>query len=186
MSQCNELFTESEQVREQADCLFDKEQVSAAVNKLAAMISSELAHSYPIVIGIMNGGLIPLGLLMPQLDFPLQMDYLHATRYRDKTHGSDMQWLVSPKIPLLGRTVLLVDDIHDEGITLESIKRFCEQQGAGKIYTAVLVNKIHDRKNNTCADFVGLDIPDRYVFGYGMDYKGMLRNAPGIFAVKGM
>ncbi len=186
MSSLNELFTESEQVREQADCLFDKQQVSAAVSRLAAMISDELAQSYPVVIGIMNGGLIPMGLLMPHLDFPLQMDYLHATRYRDKTTGSDLQWLVSPKIPLQGRTVLLIDDIHDEGITLEGIKEFCFKEGADKIYSAVLVNKVHDRKNNTSADFIALDIPDRYVFGYGMDYKGMLRNAPGIFAVKGM
>jgi hypoxanthine phosphoribosyltransferase len=134
----------------------------------------------------MNGAMIPMGMLLPELDFPLQVDYLHATRYRNETSGGELQWLASPKINLKDRTVLLVDDIHDEGITLEHIKTYCQDQGAAQVYSAVLVNKVHDRKNNTRADFIALEVPDRYVFGFGMDYKGMLRNASGIYAVKGM
>ena len=186
MSELNQLFTECEQVRKEADCLFSRAEVTAAIATLADTISEQLSGSNPIVIGIMNGGLIPLGLLVSELDFSLQIDYLHATRYRDKTTGGELQWLAVPKIPIQGRTILLVDDIHDEGITLEAIKKFCQQQGAEKIYTAVLVNKVHDRKNNSSADFIALEVPDRYVFGFGMDYKGMLRNVPGIYAVKGM
>lgn len=186
MSELNHLFLESQQVRDEAECLFNKQEVLTAIAKLAAAISKELSHSNPVVIAIMNGGLIPMGLLATELDFPLQMDYLHATRYRNQTTGSELQWLAYPKTPLRDRTVLLVDDIHDEGITLDAIKTFCQTEGARHVYSAVLVNKLHDRKNNTDADFVALEVPDRYVFGFGMDYKGMLRNAPGIFAVKGL
>ncbi len=186
MSELKQLFTECEQVKKEADCLFTKAEVNAAIASLAESISKELSGSNPIIMGIMNGAMIPMGLLLPELDFSLQVDYLHATRYRDKTSGGKMKWLAPPKIEIKGRTVLLVDDIHDEGITLEAIKNYCLEEGVDKVYTAVLVNKIHDRKNNTCADFVGINIPDRYVFGFGMDYKGMLRNAPGIYAVKGL
>ena len=187
MSELEQLFTQCEQVRSEADCLFSKAEVTAAIAQLGKTISDELSQKNPIIIGIMNGALIPMGLLMPELDFSLQIDYLHATRYRNKTTGGELQWLASPKIPIQGRTVLLVDDIHDEGITLEAIKNFCLQQGADQVYTAVLVNKIHDRKSNgSSADFIALEVPDRYVFGFGMDYKGMLRNAPGIYAVKGL
>ena len=186
MTELDQLFTECTQVKEEADCLFNKTEVTMALSKLAETITQELSGSNPIIIGIMNGALIPMGMLVPELDFPLQIDYLHATRYRDKTTGGEMQWLVSPKIQIKDRTVLLVDDIHDEGITLESIKVYCQKEGAKQVYSAVLVNKLHNRKNNTCADFIALEVPDRYVFGFGMDYKGMLRNAPGIYAVKGM
>ncbi len=186
MTELHQLFYESRQVREQADCLFSKDEMLLAISKLAKTITDKLSETNPVVIGIMNGGLIPMGLLVPELDFPLQIDYLHATRYRDKTRGGQLQWLASPQIPLHNRTVLLVDDIHDEGVTLETIKSYCSEQGAKQVYSAVLVNKIHDRKKNTSADFVALDIPDRYVFGFGMDYKGLLRNAPGIYAVKGL
>ncbi|MCU7939244.1 MAG: hypoxanthine-guanine phosphoribosyltransferase [gamma proteobacterium symbiont of Bathyaustriella thionipta] len=186
MSELNQLFREIRQVREEADCLYTKDEMLLEISKLAQLITDELSETNPIVVGIMNGGLIPMGLLVSELDFPLQIDYLHATRYRDKTNGGELQWLASPKIPMHDRTILLVDDIHDEGITLEAIKAYCKKEGAKKVYSAVLVNKIHDRKNNTGADFVALEIPDRYVFGFGMDYKGLLRNAPGIYAVKGL
>lgn len=186
MSELNQLFIESEQIREAADCLFNRTEVTAAISRLAETITEELSQSNPIIVGIMNGALIPMGMLVPELNFPLQIDYLHATRYRDKTTGGEMRWLASPNIQMQDRTVLLVDDIHDEGITLELIKNYCQKEGAAKVYSAVLVNKIHDRKNNTRADFIALEVPDRYVFGFGMDYKGMLRNAPGIYAVKGM
>lgn len=186
MSEIKQLFLESQEVKEKADCLFNKAEVYSAIQVLAEEISKRLSDSYPVVMGIMNGGLISMGLLLPELNFPMQVDYLHATRYRDKTSGGQLQWLVKPQIDLSGRTVLLVDDIHDEGITLNEIKLFCQNAGAEEVYSVVLVNKLHDRKNNTHADFIGLEVPDRYVFGFGMDYKGMLRNVAGIYAVDGM
>ncbi len=186
MTQTETLLQECWQVKEQADCLYTREEVHKAVKILAAEITEQLAGANLLVLGVMNGAIIPMGLLLTELDFPLQLDYIHATRYRNKTSGGELKWLVKPRIDISNRQVLLIDDIHDEGITLEEIKNFCHAQGATQVYSAVLVNKKHDRKNNTRADFVALDVPDRYVFGFGMDYKGMLRNVPGIYAVKGL
>ncbi len=167
-----------------AECLHDAAAVDAAVDRMAVAIGRELRDADPLVVTVMHGGLVPAGLLLPRLDFPLQVDYLHATRYRGETRGGELHWQVHPHRPLGGRTVLLIDDIFDEGHTLAAIRRYCVEAGAGRVYGAVLVDKRHDRKADYRPDFIGLEVADRYVFGYGMDYKDYLRNAPGIFAVK--
>lgn len=122
----------------------------------------------------------------PRLPFPLQVDYMHATRYRMETSGADLDWRVAPEAALTGREVLIIDDILDEGKTLAEIIKYCQKKGAANVYTAVLVDKLHDRKavKGFKADFSGLEAADRFLFGYGMDYKGYWRNAPGIYAVK--
>ena len=141
----------------------------------------------PIIMCVMNGGLILAGMLLPRLDFPLQVDYLHATRYREKLTGADLQWKAFPSLDLTGRVVVLVDDILDEGDTLVGIRAYCLAQGAAQVLCAVLVDKNHARRHPALprADITGLDAPDRYLFGFGMDYKGYLRNAPGVYAVAG-
>ncbi|NOY67020.1 MAG: hypoxanthine-guanine phosphoribosyltransferase [Gammaproteobacteria bacterium] len=176
---------EAKAVFERARCLYDAKAVSDAVVELANEITSELEHSNPIVIAIMNGGLIPAGMILSHLNFPLQCDYLHASRYRGETSGGKLNWVVKPQTELKDRVVLIIDDILDEGITLKTILDYCNQQGASKVYSCVLVEKLHNRKTG-CeqANFVGLRVEDVYVFGCGMDYKGYLRNAAGIYAVE--
>jgi hypoxanthine phosphoribosyltransferase len=171
-------------VYESADQLHSPQAVDEALDRMAAELKAEVGDSNPLLLCIMTGGIVPAGLLLPRLDFPLQVDYLHASRYRGKTNGGELKWIVRPSSSLRGRVVVLVDDIHDEGLTLAAISHECKSAGASKVFTVVLINKIHDRKNNTSADFVGLEVEDRYVFGCGMDYKGYWRNASGIYAVK--
>jgi len=166
-----------------AERIYSSQDIAAAYDRLAEAITRSLADSNPLVIPIMVGGLIPGGQLLPRLDFPLQVDYLHATRYQGKTRGGDLHWLVRPSHSLQDRVVLLIDDILDEGVTLSAICDACREAGARQVYTAVLLNKLHSRKSGLEADFVGLDVEDRYVFGCGMDYKDYLRNAPGIYAI---
>ena len=113
---------------------------------------------------------------------PLTIDAIDASRYQNQTSGGIIEWLVKPETPLKGRTILIVDDILDEGITLEAIYSYCRGQGAAAVYSAVLVDKILDHEKPVTADFIGLEVENRYLFGYGMDYKGYLRNAPGIYA----
>lgn len=170
----------------EADCLFTESQVEQALDSMAARIAERLGNTNPIVMCVMNGGLVPTGKLVTRLSFPVQMDYLHATRYRNTTSGGDLTWLARPHMDIRGRTVLVVDDILDEGVTLAAIMDYCREQGAAGVYSAVLVEKQHERKHGLKeADFVGLAVEDRYVFGYGMDFKGYLRNAAGIYAVQG-
>ena len=174
------------QVRAEADCLVTIEQAKLALDKMAESITSRYQNNNPLIVCVMNGGLVVTGCLMSRLDFPLEQDYLHATRYRGETQGGELNWLVEPQHSLKDRHVLIVDDILDEGYTLAAIVKHCQNSGAISVETAVLVEKMHSRKQGIKADYVGLEIEDRYLFGYGMDYKGYLRNAPGIFAVKGM
>ncbi len=174
------------QVYSEADCLHGNAEVAAAIARMGQEITARLRDSNPLVLCVLTGGIIPMGQLMTHLDFPLQTDYLHATRYRGATTGGELCWLVRPRSEIKDRIVLVVDDILDEGVTLKAILQELRAQGAREVYSAVLVEKEHDRKHGMQADFVGLTVPDRYVFGYGMDYKDYLRNAPGIYAVKGM
>ena len=168
-----------------AELLHDEAAVDAALAGMARQIEARLAGSCPLVLTVMVGGLVAAGKLLPKLGFPLQVDYIHATRYRGETRGGELAWLARPQQVLKDRVVLIIDDILDEGNTLAGIIEDCRAQGAREVYTAVLVNKLHDRRyQNLQADFYGLDVPDRYVFGAGMDYKGYLRNAPGIYAAR--
>ncbi|THF62833.1 hypoxanthine-guanine phosphoribosyltransferase [Pseudothauera nasutitermitis] len=174
--------------REEADCLADAPAVEAALDRMAEEITARLQHSNPLVYTVMNGGLIFAGRLLPRLPFPLETAYLHATRYGLSTHGTLLDWRVRPTQDLRGRSVLVLDDILDEGHTLAAVLDHLRGEGAREVLSAVLVHKQHERKAfpGMRADFTGLDIADRYLFGCGMDYKGYWRNAPGIYAVKGL
>lgn len=169
----------------QADELYSAEQVQQALDRMATAISAELADRDPIVLCVMTGGLIPAGHLLTRLDFPLHIDYLHATRYRGTNRGGELHWITRPSMPVVGRTLLVIDDILDEGLTLAAILAYLREQGAAAVYTAVLIEKLHDRRApGVRADFVGIEVEDRYVFGCGMDYHGYHRNLPGIYAAK--
>jgi len=170
---------------DKADCLYTMQQVDQALDKMGAAITRELKDSNPLVLCVMIGALIPTGHLLTRLNFPLEVDYIHATRYRSTTRGGDLHWLVEPRQSLKDRTVLVVDDIMDGGLTLSAIIDYCNQAGAKAVYTAVMVNKKRQREKgvNFEPNFVGLNTEDRYLFGFGLDYNEYLRNAPGIYAV---
>jgi hypoxanthine phosphoribosyltransferase len=170
-------------VYQEADQLYSLEELEVALDRMGEEITRTLEGKDPVVLSIMNGGLIPTGRLLPRLNFPLRLDYLHATRYREDTSGSDLQWKKTQSESLQGKEVLIIDDILDEGVTLAAIAEHCRKAGASRVLSAVVIEKEHGRSNGFQADFVGLTVGDRYVFGYGMDYKGYLRNAPGIYAV---
>ena len=171
------------EVFRQADCLADETRVETALDSMAGAIAQRLKDSNPILVCLMNGGVVPFGRLLTRLRFPLQVDYVHATRYGSRLHGGELEWLAGPFVPARDRVILLVDDILDEGTTLTAIEARYRSDGAKDVLKAVLVRKDRPRKNPVTVDFVGFDVPDRYVFGYGMDYKGWLRNAPGVYAV---
>ncbi|WP_415880824.1 hypoxanthine-guanine phosphoribosyltransferase [Methylomonas sp. TEB] len=171
-------------VKQQALLLHSAEEVEAALDSMAAAITDKLQDSNPLVLCVINGGIIATGKLLPRLDFPLNLDSVHASRYRNATSGSDIHWLFKPTTPLAGRTVLVVDDILDEGHTLQAIVEYCQEQGASAVYTAALFDKDLQITKPIEPDFIGLTVANHYLFGYGMDYKGYLRNAPGVFACK--
>ena len=177
--------TEITRVQAEADLIYSYKEVEAAIKKMSQEITAVLADKNPVILCLMIGGIIPTGKLLPLLNFPLQVEYVHVSRYRGRTRGGALHWIRKPTISLQDRHVLIVDDILDEGTTLMAIVEECKNNQAKTIHTAVLADKQLDKERNfKKADFTGVTVPDRYVFGYGMDYKEYLRNAPGIYAVK--
>ncbi len=170
-----------------ADPLYTEREVSQAVEDVASAVYAQLYDKYPVCLSVMVGGLVFAGQLLPRLNCPVEIDYIHVSRYQGMTRGSHLQWIKLPSLSLEGRTVLVIDDILDEGLTLKAIAEHCFEKGAREVRTAVLVEKqLSSRPGLARADFTGLLVPNRYVFGFGMDYQGQLRNVPGIYAVHGL
>lgn len=165
-----------------AQQLFSQAQIQKALARMAGEINQRLSEKEPVVVlGVMNGALVTLGELLTQLRFPLELDYVQATRYGLGETGGLLEWQRRPQVPLADRVVLIVDDILDRGITLEAIVAYCRHAEARAVYSAVLTRKQLSFPPAVEADFVALEVPDCYVFGYGMDYRGLWRNAPGIY-----
>lgn len=174
-----------EQTLRNSECIISTLEVSAAYQRLAAQLNLHYAGLNPIVMIVMNGGLIPAGQLLTQFTFYHRMHYIHATRYRQNTGTQLLEWKYKPDVALQDEHILLIDDIFDEGITLKAVVDELSREQPASINTCVLLNKTHDRKvNDFKVDFVGLDVADRYVYGCGMDYHGYLRHMPGIYALK--
>ena len=172
-------------VLREAELLCTPDQIEAALNQMAAPITARLEDRDPLVLMVMNGAFVTTAELLSRLRFPLRVGYLHATRYRGDIRGGDIDWIMPPRPTVAGQVVLVVDDIFDEGDTLKAILDEVRRQGAAAVYSAVLVNKRHERKiPGLAVDFVGLEVPDRYVFGRGMDYREYWRQLPAIYAVR--
>ena len=172
------------EVLQQAELLHSEQQVQAALHRVALQINAVLADKQPLVLSVMGGAVVFTGQLLPLLDFPLDFDYVHVSRYGDARQGGAMQWKVEPRENVRGRVVLVLDDILDEGQTMHALRERVMKLGARKFYCAVFADKQIGRKKPVRPDFVGLELPDRFVFGYGMDVEGAWRNLPAIYAVK--
>jgi len=167
-----------------SDPIAGADDVRAAVLEVARQIERKLSGDYPMVLAVMGGAVVFAGQLLPLLRFPLDFDYIHASRYGDQAQGRGVQWRVSPPDRVKGRTVLIIDDILDHGETMDAIRSRLLELGAKAFYCAVLVEKHLQKAKPLRADFVGLKIPDRFVFGCGMDALGYWRNLPEIRAMK--
>lgn len=177
-------ITELNAIFDEADCLIDEKALNIALDKMASQITTDLADKLPLVLCVMNGGLIPTAALIERFNFPLEINYIHATRYGMETSGNTLNWLSYPQTNLKDRHVLIIDDIFDQGYTLQAIEEWVKRQGVYSVHTATVINKLHKRKTNMTPDYIGTDVEDRFVFGFGMDYKGFFRNLKGIYAVK--
>ncbi|RNF84982.1 hypoxanthine-guanine phosphoribosyltransferase [Montanilutibacter psychrotolerans] len=171
-----------------AEIVVDRFAIEAGVIAMARAIHADYIGSVPVYLTVMHGGMPFASLLAMELGalgLDLEFDYLHATRYRGQTTGSELVWKHRPATSLQGRRVILADDIVDEGHTLAAVRAWCKEQGATEVRIAALSVKQHDRcVAGLCADYVAVDVPDRYVFGYGMDYHEQGRNLPDIYALK--
>jgi len=169
---------------QRAELIHDRAAIEAAVRRMAMTIRNDFAGQRPVVLTIMHGGMFFSSLLALELGIDIELDYLHATRYRGATEGGGLSWLRRPAVSLAGKPVLLVDDILDEGPTLQEVRRWCQAQQAASVRIAVLTWKRHGRVlPGLDPDYWGLEVPDRYVFGFGMDFHEQGRNLPAIYAL---
>jgi len=171
------------QILEAAELIHSAAAVEAAIERVAAEIAAKLKDQYPLVLSVMGGAVVFTGRILPMLNFPLDFDYIHASRYGAATRGGPVDWKIEPKGNVAGRVVLVLDDILDIGDTMLAIRQRVLGLGARGFYSAVLTDKKKGREKPIYADFVGLSLPDRYVFGCGMDVHGIWRNLPAIYAL---
>lgn len=170
-----------------AEVLVSPTEIRRGLARIADALNDRYAATRqpPLVLCVMTGAMVFVGQLLPLLMFPLQLDYVHASRYRGQTRGGRLELLVRPRMSVAGRDLLLLDDIFDEGDTLAGIAAQLRAEGAASLQVAVLVEKLHDRKVAGFApDLVGVSVPDRYVFGCGMDYGELYRNLPAVYALR--
>src|SRR3954447_20606390 len=177
-------FEEANNILDLAEPLFSPQEIAKTVKRMAEEITAVLATDYPLVLSVMGGAVVFTGHLLPLLEFPLTFDYLHVSRYGNTVRGGEINWKMSPQENICGRVVLVLDDILDEGVTLAAIRDWMMDHGAAVFYSAVLVEKEIGRAKPIRADFVGTVLPDRYVFGFGMDINGVWRNLPAIYTLK--
>lgn len=172
------------EVLARSELIYDRNTIEQATDDMAVKIRKDYHDQFPVFLTLMHGGMFFAARLALALGVDAEFDYLHATRYHGETTGSGLAWLHRPSTIIEGRSVLLVDDILDEGHTLKAVRDWCEDQGAIKVKIAVMTTKQHDRGvQGLKADYSGLVVPDRYIFGYGMDINEHGRNLPGIYAL---
>jgi hypoxanthine phosphoribosyltransferase len=169
---------------QEAELIRSADEVQDALHQVAREINAALAGKHPLVLSVMGGAVVFSGQLLPLLEFPLDFDYLDVSRYGNARQGGELHWKVGPRENVRGRVVLVLDDILDEGETLLAIRQRVLELGAAACYSAVFADKENGREKPVRADFVGMELPDRFVFGYGMDIHGAWRNLPAIYATK--
>lgn len=173
---------QAREVLQQAEMIRSAEEVHAAVLKVAREVNGHLSDKHPLVLSVLGGAVIFTGQLLPHLDFPLDFDFVHVSRYGDRLQGGGLHWRIEPRENVADRTVLVLDDILDEGETLAAIRQRVLELGASEFYSAVFADKLNGMNKPIRADFTGMQLPDRFVFGFGMDIQGAWRNLPAIYA----
>jgi hypoxanthine phosphoribosyltransferase len=181
-------FSRARSLLDNAEQIVSHEDVLAAVKRVAARLNARFGDpretNFPLVLGVMGGAVVFTGHLLPQLDFPLEFDYIHVSRYGDDDQGGRVIWKVIPRPNVAGRTIIVLDDILDEGETLAQVKKRLLDMGAAEVIVTVFADKIIKRSKPLKADIVGLTIPDKFVVGFGMDIYGYWRNLPGLWAIR--
>jgi hypoxanthine phosphoribosyltransferase len=181
-------YTRARELLARAEELVSPDTVQAAVSKVADVLNARFDNddtgSFPLVLGVMGGAVVFTGSLLPQLRFPLEFDYIHVTRYGDQDRGGEVVWKVIPRQDVTGRTIIVLDDILDEGETLAHVKQRLLGMGAAEVILAVFADKDLGRAKPVQADIVGLTIPNKFVVGFGMDAHGYWRNLPGLWVIR--
>ena len=169
--------------------LIDRSAIAARVGELGAAIAADLERATGadrlVVVPVMTGALVFAADLVRTLPMRLRLELLEASSYPGRATTSQGVTLgAGPKADLSGEHVLIVDDIFDSGRTLEAVRGLVAARRPASVRTAVLLRKRARRAVDMEPDYVGFDVPDAFVVGYGLDYDGWYRNLPDIAVLK--
>ena len=165
------------------EILVSKEQIAKRVKELADELNVAFADKDPIILSVLKGSFIFTSDLVRYLNFPFELDFIRASSYWNDTKSSGKVKISGLDINIKDRDIILIDDILDTGYTLKALINELKKLRVNSITTVVIVNKPSRRKVDLIADYVGFDVPNEFLVGYGMDYQDRDRNLPYIAAV---
>ncbi len=167
------------------EILFDEKQIADRVAEMAAEVNKDYAGEELIVVCVLNGAMPFTCDLMRKLDMPVVLDSIIASSYGSSTVSSgEVKIKKEMKQDVTGRNVLLVDDVFDTGLTMSLLVEFVEKRGAKSVKSCVFLDKKARHTVEYVPDYIGYDIPDAFVIGYGLDYNEKYRQLPYVGVIK--
>jgi len=165
--------------------LFSREEIEAAVKRLAAEIRKDYLGKRPVLIGILKGSFMFMADLIRLLDFPLEVEFVRLSSYGGgrETSGKvrEVQGLLSP---VKGRDVLVVEDIVDTGLTTGFLLDYLWKQMPASLKLCALTDKPSRRRRSVTIDYLGFTVPNKFLVGYGLDLDEKYRNLPDIYVLE--
>lgn len=160
------------------------EEIEQRVAQLAAEISRDLGESDPVMIGILKGAFIFLSDLVRRMDCEVALDFVRVASYGSSTQSSGAIKLTKPPdMDLTDRTVVVVEDIVDTGLTVRWLKDYLAEMGCRQVKVCSFIDKPERRKVDLDLDYVGFKVPKGFLVGYGLDYNEQYRHLPGVYEI---
>lgn len=171
-------------VNDNLEVLYDEEAIAKRVEVLGKEITKDYQGKDLLMIGILKGSFMFFADLLKKIELPLEIDFMAAKSYGDKTHPGEVRIIKDLDKPIEGRHILIVEDILDTGQTLTALYKLLEVRGAASLKTCAFLDKPARRTTDFYADYKGYEIPDYFVVGYGLDFAERYRNLPYVAVIK--
>ncbi len=167
------------------EVLISEEQLQEKIQELGAQLTAEYQDKFPLLIGVLKGAMPFMTDLMKRIDAYVEIDFMDVSSYGNATVSSgEVKILKDLNTSVEGRDIVIIEDIIDSGLTLSYLVELFKHRKAKSIKIVTLLDKPTGRKVDLHADFVGFDVPDAFVVGYGLDYAERYRNLPYIGVLK--
>jgi hypoxanthine phosphoribosyltransferase len=164
--------------------LISRDQIAAKVAEIAARITADYSGESVILIGVLKGATIFLADLARRIKLDTSFDFIAISSYGDSQQSGEIKLIKDVDESLAGRNVILVEDILDTGVTLAYITKLLQARQPKSLRVAALLDKVACRKIPAKADYVGFEIPNHFVVGYGLDWAGRYRNLPDVCIIE--
>ena len=165
--------------------LITREELEKSAKELGKRISADYKDKKLVLIGVLKGGVVFLSDLIRNIDIPLDLDFISVSSYGDSTRSSGVVRIIKDvDIDVMGKHVLIVEDLVDSGLTLKYLKDLFSARGPKDIKCCTALDKPSRREVEIEIEYKGIEIPDEFVVGYGMDFAERYRNLPDVCVLK--